>query len=180
MAQDQSQDRIAVNRQIHLSAIVPADRAALIEYLNDRAIYDRTLRIPYPYTEDAADKFLAMVAEAAARYEQPIHLGIRQTSGDLIGGIGFDDLVPGHSAELGYWLARPYWGQGIMTAVVHAVCELAIERWDLVRISAHVFDDNVASTRVLEKNGFVLEGSLRKCYRKNGQFRDARLYALVR
>jgi RimJ/RimL family protein N-acetyltransferase len=180
MARDASEDRIEVNPVVHLSAIVPSDRDALVAYLNDREIYDSTLRIPYPYTEDAAEKFLAITDEACAKYGQAIHFAIRTTDRQLIGGIGFDSLVPEHCAELGYWLARPFWRQGIMTSAVRAVCSFAIERWELVRISAHVFDDNLASVRVLEKNQFQLEGVLRKCYRKNGQFRDARLYALVR
>ena len=180
MAQHESHDRIGVTSEIHVSAIVPEDRAALVAYLNDREIYDSTLRIPFPYTEDAAEKFLAITAETYLKYGQAIHFGIRQADRGLIGGIGFDSLVPRHCAELGYWLARPFWGQGIMTLVVRAVCAFAIEQWELVRISAHVFDDNLASARVLEKNQFQLEGVLRKCYCKNGQFRDARLYALVR
>src|ERR1019366_5231205 len=50
---------ILVNSQVHLSEFRPSDKPALVEHLNDRDIYDRTLRIPYPYTENDADEWLA-------------------------------------------------------------------------------------------------------------------------
>ncbi len=68
----------------------------------------------------------------------------------------------------------------MMTAVVRIACEHAIANWKLLRITAHVFDSNVASARVLEKNGFVCEGHLRKHFLKDGRSIDGKLYALVR
>ena len=56
----------------------------------------------------------------------------------------------------------------------------ALASWKLVRITAHVFESNSASTGVLEKNGFVCEGHLRKHYLKDGRFFNGNLYALVR
>ena len=67
-----------------------------------------------------------------------------------------------------------------MTAVVGNACDSAIVEWQLVRITAHVFESNIASVRVLEKNGFEFEGLLRKHHRKEGQFLNSRLLALVR
>jgi RimJ/RimL family protein N-acetyltransferase len=67
-----------------------------------------------------------------------------------------------------------------MTKVVRALCEHAFAEWNLVRITAHVFPFNNASAKVLEKNGFLLEGVLRKHHWKAGNFLDAKLYALVR
>ena len=172
--------QIPVNDTIHLSALRPSDKPALFEHLNDRDIYERTLRIPFPYTEADADYFLRVDAEATAKHGHPVHFAIREASGKLIGGFGFDGLTSGHRAEIGYWLAKPYWGNCIMTEVVGAVCEFAFANWKLVRITAHVFHFNDASARVLEKNGFELEGVLRKHHRKDGKFLDARLFALVR
>ncbi len=171
--------QIFVSPQIHLSAIDPADRPALVKLLNDREIYDQTLRIPHPYSDEDAEKFLSIVDRTTCQYGQPVHFGVRQTDRQLLGGCGFEHLAPGHCAELGYWLARPYWGRGIMTQVVDALCRFAVSEWKLVRITAQVFDTNTASIRVLEKNGFQQEGHLRKAYRKDGRFIDARLYALV-
>lgn len=100
----------------------------------------------------------------------------------MIGGCGFDGVQVGksHRAEIGYWLAKPYWGRGIMTAVVRRLCDFAFEQFGLVKITAHVFADNGASAKVLEKCGFQQEGYLRKHYLKDGQFLDSRLFALVK
>jgi RimJ/RimL family protein N-acetyltransferase len=122
-----------------------------MKHLNDREIYERTLHIPYPYTEADADKFTAVASDAAAHHGHPVNFAIRDEAERLIGGCGFTGLVPGHRAEFGYWLAKPYWGRGIMTDVVRAACEYAEAEWQLVRIMAHVFHFNTASARVLEK-----------------------------
>lgn len=174
------QTRIVANEDVHLSPVRPSDKAALVEWLNEKEIFDGTLRIPFPYTERDADKGLTMMREAAARYGHPVHFAIRERAGRLIGGFGFEGLAYGHHAEIGYWLARPFWGRGIMTDVVRAMCDFALAQWQLVRIAAHVFDFNVASARVLEKNGFEFEGVLRKHRCKAGRFLDSRLYALTR
>jgi RimJ/RimL family protein N-acetyltransferase len=174
--------RIVINDQFHLSEFRSSDKDALIEHLNDRDIYDRTLRIPSPYTDASADEWLALVAKITKQQGQPVQFAIRTPDESLIGGCGFDGFQVGksHRAEVGYWLAKPYWGRSIMTAVVQRVCQHAFEEFGLVKISAHVFTFNRASARVLEKCGFQEEGFLRKHFFKDGQFIDARLFALLR
>ncbi len=54
------------------------------------------------------------------------------------------------------------------------------EEFGLVKITAHVFPHNLASARVLEKSGFQQEGFLRKHFLKDGNFLDARLFALLK
>jgi [ribosomal protein S5]-alanine N-acetyltransferase len=168
-----------VNSRIALTEFQPADKAICVERINDRDIYDRTLRIPHPYTEVHFDQWLGIVAEATRRHAEPVHFAVREDD-SLIGGVGFDGLTKGHRAEIGYWLSKVWWRRGIMTEVVARACEFALAEWKLVRITAHVFSTNLASARVLEKNGFVCEGLLRKHYLKDGRFMDSRLFALVR
>ncbi len=174
--------RIVVNEQIHLSELVPADRAACVRYLNDRDIYDQTLRIPYPYTEADFDRWLGIAEETTRQQGRPAHWAIRQQDGSVIGGLGFQNLAIGksHQAQIGYWLGKPFWGRGIMTTVVRRVCAYAQEEFGLVRITAHVFIGNPASARVLEKCGFVQEGILRKECLKEGRYLDVKLFALVK
>jgi [ribosomal protein S5]-alanine N-acetyltransferase len=168
---------IVVNSQIHLSEIRSSDKPALIEHLNDRDIYDRTFRIPFPYTDADAEAFVARVANG-----QPAHFAIRTGDDSLIGGCGLNDFEVGksHQAEVGYWLGKPFWGRGIMTAVVQRLCQHAFDEFGLVKIIAHVVTHNPASARVLEKCGFVQEGLLRKHFLKDGQFIDVNLFALLR
>jgi RimJ/RimL family protein N-acetyltransferase len=79
-----------------------------------------------------------------------------------------------------YWLAKPYWGRGIMTAVVGRLCDYAFDNFGLVKITAHVFTSNPASGRILEKCGFQLEGVLKKHFEKDGHYLDSNLYGLLK
>ena len=173
---------IVVNDQIHLSEFRSSDKPALVQHLNDRDIYARTLRIPFPYTDASADEWLALVAKITQQQGRPVQWAIRNAADALMGGCGFGDFQVGqsHRAEIGYWLAKPLWGRGIMTAVVQRLCQHAFEEFGLVKITAHVFPHNPASARVLEKCGFQEEGLLRKHFLKDGQFLDGRLFALLR
>lgn len=175
--------RIDVNSEIHLSEIGSADKPAYLEYLQEREIYEKTAAIPHPYTETDADEWIAQVSAETKDKGRPWNWAIRRNDGKLIGGIGFRQKgQPGteHSAEIGYWLAKPFWGRGYATAAVKTSCEHGFAEMGFVRITAHVFESNPASTRVLEKCGFQLEGHLRKCHLKDGRYIDVRLYALVR
>src|SRR5438093_6659171 len=102
--------KITVNDRIHLSGFQPSDQAACIEHLKEKEIYDRTLRIPYPYTEADFQAWLAIVEKATQQQGHSFHWAIRDAKGFLIGGCGFDSLQIGtsHRAEIGYWLAKPY------------------------------------------------------------------------
>jgi ribosomal-protein-alanine N-acetyltransferase len=125
---------------------------------------------------------MEIVEKATKQQGRPIHFAIRNDQEFLMGGCGFDNLQIGksHRAEIGYWLAKPYWGRGIMTAVVRRACEFAFAEFGLVKIEAHVFAENLASAKVLEKCGFVQEGYLRKHFLKEGKYLDVRLFALVK
>ena len=173
---------LGVNNQLHLSEIRPSDKTAFIEHLNDREIYDRTLRIPFPYTENNAEEWLALVGKITEKQGRPVHSAIRSATDALIGGCGLNDFEIGksHRAEIGYWLAKPFWGRGIMTAVVQRACQHAFADFGMVKIIAHVSTLNPASARVLEKCGFVQEGLLRKHYLKDGKLIDVKLFALLR
>jgi ribosomal-protein-alanine N-acetyltransferase len=174
--------KIVINEQIHLSDYQVSDKPALLQHLNDRDIYECTLRIPSPYTEAHADDWLALYARTTQEQGRPVHWALRTSDDALIGGCGFNGFQVGkdHRGEIGYWLAKPFWGRGIMTAVVQRICRLAFEELGLVKIGAHVFSLNPASARVLEKCGFRQEGFLRKHFLKDGRFVDARLFALLR
>jgi RimJ/RimL family protein N-acetyltransferase len=76
--------------------------------------------VGYPYTDADFQAWLEVVATAAKQQGQPVNWAIRDEMEFLIGGCGFENLQIGksHRAEIGYWLAKPHWGRGIMTAVV--------------------------------------------------------------
>lgn len=83
-------------------------------------------------------------------------------------------------AELGFDMAKSHWGQGLIPEAAVAVVRFGFEQMNLNRIVAEVHGNNVASIRVMEKLGFVLEGILRDDGYENGAFYDQRLYGLLR
>jgi len=175
--------RLSIDSAHYISDILPTDKAAYVELLRERQIHDQTLAIPFPYTEADADWWISEVAKTTAKLGgRSINWAIRRSDNNsLIGGIGFHDFEMGesHSAEIGYWLAKPYWNLGIMSAAVRAVAEYGFKEFGLARIEAPIFHFNGASGRVLEKAGFQFEGRLRLRYKKNGQLFDGKLYARV-
>jgi len=82
--------------------------------------------------------------------------------------------------SLGYWLGEAYWGRGVMTHAVRAVADWGFATFSLTRIYALPFATSVASTRVLEKAGFMCEGRLRRSVIKRGEVLDQLVYADVR
>ena len=154
------------------------DVAALVKYGNNRAIW-RNLgdRFPHPYTEADAEEWVK-----SSNNSSPATFLAIATADEAIGSIGLmpQDDVHFQSAEVGYWLAEPFWGLGIATRALSAFSDYAFANFDLVRLYAIVFEWNPASARVLEKSGFTLEARMRKSATKDGHTIDEFLYALVR
>jgi len=83
-------------------------------------------------------------------------------------------------ADIGYWLGVPYWNQGYMTEAVRLVCHFSFVYLDAARAYATAFTSNVASRKVLEKNGFSVDGTLRHHVLKRGEWHDEWFLTLLR
>jgi len=96
----------------------------------------------------------------------------------LIGGCGLHH--PNHDQwELGYVFAQRYWGMGLATELVRALTDFAFSQLGAEKVWAPVDAANAASSRVLEKSGFMLEGVLRKDRLRWPEGRDTRMYGLL-
>lgn len=156
----------------------PGDAAALVRYANNRRVW-RNLRdrFPHPYTARDAEEWIRRATGMLLETHFAIAIGE-----EAVGGIGLElqtDIFR-RSAEIGFWLAEPFWGRGIMTEAVRAMTDFAFATFDLCRVYAGVFEWNPTSMRVLEKAGYACEGRLRKSVTKDGQTIDQMLYAIVR
>lgn len=85
-----------------------------------------------------------------------------------------------HKAEIGYWLLREYWGQGIIMDALPVICRYGFATLGLHRIEAIVETENEASKRVLEKLNFTNEGTMRDSEWKEGRYISLALYSLLR
>lgn len=175
--------KIQINDSYYISDITTSDKAAYLEHFKEKQIYDQTLAIPFPYSEADAEWWINhCIQDVAKQGGRTVNWAIRRSSDNfLIGGIGFIGFTIGenHKAELGYWLAKPYWNNGIMTDAVRKVIEFGFNEFGLIRITANVFHFNFGSARVLEKAGFQFEANLRRHYKKDGQIFDGKLYAVI-
>lgn len=84
------------------------------------------------------------------------------------------------SAEIGFWLGKINWNKGIITKALPVFCNYLFTRFEFNRLTANVFDGNEASKKVLEKSGFVLEGTQRKSVFKENKFVDQFIYGLLK
>lgn len=153
------------------------DAPSLAKYANNRKIWMNVRdAFPYPYSIQDAETFISGVAES-----EPKNVFAIATSSEAIGSIG---LMPGkdvhrYTTEMGYWLAEPFWGKGIMTQVVKSLTDYAIKDLKMLRVFAEPYTANVASARVLEKAGFTCEGILRSNVVKDGKVLDQFLYSYI-
>lgn len=154
------------------------DAPALAEAANNRKVWLMLRdRMPHPYLRSDAENYLRGAIEKEQSDSFCIEVG-----GVLAGAIGVHAQTDVHrfTAELGYWIAEPYWGRGIATAAVRAIVAHSFATRPVERIFAMVHANNPTSARVLEKTGFKLEGLLRRNVCKDGVTLDSLLYARLR
>ena len=168
---------IPVNSEIELSQIVREDRPAYLQHFNETSEFNERMgKIPFPYRECDADTWMGKIYRETLETHKVRNWGIRNTEGELIGGIGLYNIILEQNCELGYWLAKPYWGQGIMTAAARRLCDYAFDTFKLRRVYARALATNSASGKVLQKAGFELEGTLRDHLFQDGKFYDLQYF----
>lgn len=167
-----------------MSPPTEADIPAFIRHLNDPYIYARTLMLPANYSEADGKFFINLCNDHEKQFGHPIHFNIRTPEGECIGGCGYHGknnvLQLAHRDEIGYWLATAHRGKGIMTEAVKAIVQYGFDVRKLLRIEAPVYSFNGESAAVLKRCGFQEEGYMKKMYFRNGEYHDARMFAIVR
>lgn len=156
------------------------DAANVSAALNNKIIQDN-LRdgLPLPYTVKDAEDYIAsmLVADTFTTFAFAITV-----EDEAVGSIGVfrKENIHVQTAEMGYYIAEPFWGRGIGTDAVKQTCEFIFSNTDIIRIFAEPYAHNAASCRILEKAGFTFEGLLRKNAVKNGIVIDMKMYSLVK
>lgn len=132
----------------------PEDAPALAAAIGDQAIVMNLAVVPWPYTLRDAEACLASPRNPVL----PAFLIMERTESAprLVGSCGLGRRASG-AVELGYWIARPYWGRGFATEAATALIDIA-RTLGLRQLEASHFIDNPASARVLDKLGFEPTG----------------------
>jgi ribosomal-protein-alanine N-acetyltransferase len=156
-----------------LRAPALGDASVIAELAGDFDVASMTGTIPHPYSEDMAIDWIESLRAGEEGVAFAIDLG-----GRLIGCVGYRATRRDH-AEMGYWIGKPYWGQGYATEAALALIRYAFERERFDYLTVGHFKENPASARVIAKLGFELSGEvLRDCAarRNKGRCLTYRLY----
>jgi [ribosomal protein S5]-alanine N-acetyltransferase len=151
------------------------DMPAMLPLINEREIALNTLRIPHPYSQEDAQRWL----ESRGDGDNVFAITLRETK-ELVGTVGLHFKERNDSAEIGYWIGMPFWGRGYATEAAGAVMRYGFESFPLNRIYAMHFARNPASGRVLQKIGMRHEGTLRQHLKKWEEYVDLECYGILR
>lgn len=162
-------------QQITLKAFSSVDIDDFMEWATDDEVTKYMMWNSYTSRSEAENFFVNVVEKHP--WFKAICLGKK-----VIGSITLDEGKGAHSckAELGYVIARQYWGNGRATQATNLAIKTGFEDLDIERIEAYVDPVNIGSQRVLEKNGFVKEGLLKKCIIHKGVVKDRFLYSCLK
>ena len=131
---------------------IPADVPAMATWLGDYDVARNMSRVPYPYGEQDAENFIAGLVRPGHCFAI-----VRRDSGMFLGGCGLHTNEKG--VEFGYWLGKPFWGEGFATEAARRMVRFAFEELGLDSVFAGWFADNPASGHVLAKLGARHQGT---------------------
>ena len=159
-----------MNPVVQIRPWKPEDAGPLAAICNNKKIWLNVRdTFPHPYTVGNAVEWIAFTLN-----QKPVKNMAVVYNGNIAGSIGVMEKedVYRKSIEIGYFLGERYWGKGIATTAVGLLVEYIKNNFDVIRIYAEVFGHNAASMKVLEKNGFHLEGVRKKAVIKNNVLMD--------
>lgn len=163
-----------------LGKIYASDIPKIIEYAGNIKVAETTLNIPHPYQEKDA-VFWINIANKGFENKTQFTFGIRiKSTNEFIGGIGLKVNKRFERAELGYWVAEPFWNKGYTTEAVSAILKFGFKTINLHKIYAMYLVENPASGKVMIKNGMIKEGELKDHTKKGEKYRSLFQYRLTR
>ena len=171
---------ILTTNRLTLRPLETGDAGPIERLAGDKEVADTTLNMPHPYPAGAAVPFIQARREAAGRGDGYSFAVTRTDDDAFLGIVGLHIQKIHHMAEIGYWIGKPYWGNGYCSEAAARVLAFAFDDLRLNRVYAAAMTRNPASSRVMEKIGMTFEGVLRQHIRKGDAYEDLRYYGIVR
>jgi [ribosomal protein S5]-alanine N-acetyltransferase len=133
---------------------------------------------PFPYSVKDAHDWLNIILP---ENNPPRFFGIISDK-QLVGSIAIitKTNIYRKNLEIGFFISEDFWGKGIATRAIKAAASYAFSNFDIIRIYAEVFSDNIGSRKALEKAGFKLEATLKNNIIKNEVIKDCCIYSVLR
>jgi len=174
-----AQQPVLETERLILRPFEMSDAAQVRKLAGDRAIADTTLGIPHPYLEGMAEEWISGHRETYDSGKGATFAVTLKGGGCLVGSISLMSMIPGHQAELGYWIGQPFWNRGYGTEAAIEVARFCFEQLGLKRLHAMCFARNPASAKILLNLGMKHEGRRRRHVRKWDVPEDLDLYGLL-
>ena len=165
--------------QLRLRMANHGDIPALVKYCHNQKISDQIINIPYPYTEQDARERLEFINKGFADNNRYVFAITLQSHHELIGEIGIHLDTTNNHAQMGYWVAEPFWGRGIATEAVGAILLFGFRELGLHKIYATHYPDNKTSGNVMVRNGMIKEAELKDHYRVKDVYKTVFQYRLT-
>ena len=157
-----------------------SDASDVQRLAGDRDVASTTRNIEHPYEDGMAEKWIRSCQEKSDAGEL-INFAITiHCDCSFIGAISLHYDTGARQAEIGYWVGKPFWGQGYATEAVKAVIHHGLIELKLDRVYAAHFTRNPASGRVMQKAGMLHEGFLKGHTEKWGVLENLELYGVKR
>jgi ribosomal-protein-alanine N-acetyltransferase len=156
------------------------DADDMFEYGRDPEVTKYLMWEPHRTVDDSIEFIRWVMRQYDAGEIAPWGMEIKET-GKFIGTVGYHEWNVRHGrAEIGYSLARSFWGLGYMTEAVRAVIDFGFGVMGLNRVEANCFIENKGSARVMEKCGMKFEAILRQHLFVKGRYEDVKMYSILR
>lgn len=157
-----------------------SDKEVVQKLCSDKEIAATTLSIPHPFRLEDAENWLENKEEDYREGKEIAWAICLKKSSNLVGAIGMRLEAKNESAELGFWVGKPYWGNGYVTEAGKKILQYSFDTLGLHRLEAHHMAGNEASGRVLVKLGMKYEGLHRGKIKKWKEFKDIKSFAVLR
>jgi ribosomal-protein-alanine N-acetyltransferase len=155
------------------------DASQVLNLAGNKLIADTTSSIPHPYPEGAAEVWIETLDPDWEMREKATFAIQAKDTGALIGAISLMNFQR-NSAEIGYWVGVPYWGNGFCTEAVSGLMVWAFAGLNLKSLTAYHLQSNPASGKVLQKCGFHRTAEGTQTPWKNGATLPVNSYEITR
>lgn len=169
-----------VTKRLILRPLEHADAADVQHLAGDWDVASTTQNIPHPYPDGAAEQWIESTHSQYQRGSGVAFAITLRENGELIGVISLSIHSQPESAEIGYWVGKPYWNHGYATEAAMAMLDYGFNTLHLNRLYARHMSRNPASGRVMQKIGMQHEGRLRQHEKKWGKLEDMEYYGILK
>lgn len=163
-----------------LNQIIPADIPNIVAYAGNKKITDNTRTMPHPYFAEDAISWIHMANQGFSNKDNYMFAMRDKLNNSFMGGIGLTLQTAHNRAEIGYWIAERFWNMGYTSEAVAAMLRFGFQELQLNKIVAAYISTNIASGKIMVKNGMVKEGEFKDHDIKNGEYVTLIHYGLLK